>query len=235
MTVTDFHSHILPGVDDGSQSVEESIAMLKLEAEQGITHVIATPHFYPQYDSPEQFLERRSQAEQKLREEMAHHKGLPQISIGAEVYFFHGMSESEALPRLTICGKKCMMIEMPPAPWTEDMYRELEAIYTQRGIVPIIAHIERYIRPWHSRSMLRRLSELPVLVQANAGFFLEKGYKSVAMRMLRADQIHLLGSDCHNTTIRKPNLGLAVEQISSKLGEAVLTRISRYERELLDI
>ena len=56
--IIDFHSHILPGVDDGSQSVQESLAMLKMEAEQGIQHVIATPHFYPKHDSPEHFLER---------------------------------------------------------------------------------------------------------------------------------------------------------------------------------
>lgn len=233
MSVTDFHSHILPGIDDGSASVEESIAMLKMEAQQGICHVIATPHFYPQYDTPEKFLERRSQAEAKLREEMARHSGLPQVTVGAEVYFFHGMSESEALIRLTICEKKCIMIEMPPAPWTDDMYRELEAIYTQRGILPIIAHIDRYIRPWHTHGVLQRLAQLPVLVQANGDFFLEKGTASMAMRMLRSDQIHLLGSDCHNTSTRKPDLGSAIACIRRKLGDGILKRINEYERKAL--
>lgn len=235
MTVTDFHSHILPGIDDGSASLEESIAMLRMEAEQGIDHVIATPHFYPQYDTPEKFLLRRAEAEARLRKEMARHCGLPQVSVGAEVYFFHGISESDALFRLTICEKKCIMIEMPPAPWTDDMYRELETIYTQCGIVPIIAHIDRYVRPWHTHGILRRLADLPVLVQANASFFLEKEVRSMAMRMLKANQIHLLGSDCHNTSTRKPDLGLAVEQIRCKLGEGVIERISRYENEILDI
>ena len=58
--VIDFHSHILPGIDDGSASVEQSIAMLRMEAEQGIDHVVATPHFYPQYDTPEHFLRKRA-------------------------------------------------------------------------------------------------------------------------------------------------------------------------------
>ena len=64
--IIDFHSHVLPGIDDGSKSVEQSIAMLKREAEQGITHVVATPHFYPQEDRPEKFLRRREKAFEKV-------------------------------------------------------------------------------------------------------------------------------------------------------------------------
>ena len=65
--VIDFHSHVLPGVDDGSASVAESISMLRLEVEQGIHHVVATPHFYARYDSPESFLKKRDAAEELLR------------------------------------------------------------------------------------------------------------------------------------------------------------------------
>ena len=67
--VTDFHTHVLPGMDDGSASLSESIAMLREAFQQGITHVVATPHFYPQKDSPEEFLRRRQVAEDRLREQ----------------------------------------------------------------------------------------------------------------------------------------------------------------------
>ena len=70
MTI-DFHSHVLPGVDDGSATVEESLRMLRLQAEQGVTHVVATPHFYPMQDSPNRFLERRAKTEKRLRQAMA--------------------------------------------------------------------------------------------------------------------------------------------------------------------
>ena len=73
--VTDFHSHILPGVDDGSSSLEQSLQMLRMEAEQGIRHVVATPHFYARYDAPETFLEKRSRAEALLREAMEKNPG----------------------------------------------------------------------------------------------------------------------------------------------------------------
>ena len=231
MTVTDFHSHILPGVDDGSTCVEQSLAMLRMSAEQGICHMVATPHFYPQQDSPDRFLERRDAAFARLREAMGE-GDWPRITLGAEVYFFRGMSESDQLPRLTLDGTACILIEMPPAPWTEDMYRELEAIWDRRGITPIVAHIDRYIRPLRTYGIPARLAELPVLVQANAEFFVNKRTAGMALRMLKADRIHLLGSDCHNMTARKPNLGSALQVIRRKLGEDGLRRIEEYQRNV---
>lgn len=233
--VRDFHSHILPGIDDGSASLAESIEMLRAEAEQGIGHVVATPHFYPRYDDPETFLTRRDAAEAALREEMAKNTGLPQLTVGAEVYFFRGMSQSDLLPRLTIGGKKCILIEMPPTPWSEDIYREVEQIWEKQGIIPIIAHIDRYIRPWHTYGVPKRLEKMPVFVQANAEFFLNRSTASLAMRMLRRDQIQLLGSDCHDLTDRKPNLTGAVQMIRQKLGEEAIRRIRQYEETCLNI
>ncbi len=235
LAMVDIHSHILPGIDDGSKTVEESIALLRMEAEQGIGHVVATPHFYPRYESPETFLKKRDQAEALLREEMEKHPGLPQVHIGAEVYFFRGMSQSEFLSQLTIRGKGCILIEMPPAPWSEDIYRELEEIWDKWGITPIIAHIDRYIGPFRTYGIPKRLSQLPVLVQANADFFLEKATARMAMRMLKAEQIHLLGSDCHNLTSRKPNLGSALEKIRQKLGDGMAEEISALASEILGV
>ena len=233
--LTDFHSHILPGVDDGSASVEESIAMLRCLAEQGVTHVIATPHFYPNYDSPERFLRRRADAHASLLAAMEGQNDLPQISLGAEVLFFRGMSESDLLPQLTIEKKRCILIEMPPPPWSDAMYRELEAVRTKQGLTPIIAHLDRYIGPFRTHGIPQRLSELPVLVQANAGFFLKSSTASLAMKLLKADQIQLLGSDCHNLTTRPPEMGRAVQRIEEKLGQGTLDRIRDYEHMILDV
>lgn len=232
--VTDFHSHILPGIDDGSANLEESIAMLSMEAEQGVRRVIATPHFYARYDSPEHFLEKRDRAEALLRKELEKHGGLPEIMVGAEVYYFRGMSESDFLDQLTIRGKHCILVEMPPVPWKDEIYGELAAIWEKRHIIPIVAHIDRYIAPFRTHQIPQRLAQLPVFVQANAGFFLERSTASMAMRMLKADQIQLLGSDCHNLDTRAPNLGPATERIRSSLGPEVLERIRAYGMEALE-
>ena len=231
----DFHTHILPEVDDGSDSLETSIAMLRAEAAQGIQRVVATPHFYAQHDTPEKFLVRRAEAECRLREEMAKYPGLPELSIGAEVYFFPGISNSDILQELTIDKKRCIIVEMPMSAWTDRMFRELEGIYTKQGLTPIVAHVDRYIAPFHTHRIPQRLQELPVLVQANADFFLHRSTKRMALRMLREEQIHLLGSDCHDLTGRKPNLGDAVEVISRSLGADILEHIQLHQKEVLHI
>lgn len=230
----DFHSHILPGIDDGSGSVEESIRMLRAEAEQGISKVIATPHFYAHHDSPERFLERRKEAEERLREAMERYENMPEIEIGAEVYYFSGISESDVLKLLTIGQKRCILLEMPVSSWTPQMYKEIEAIQVKQGITPIIAHMDRYIAPFRTRGIPERLAELPVAVQVNASFFLRRSTASMAIRMLRRDQIHLLGSDCHNMDMRPPNLGPALQVIRRRLGDEAIDRILRNGESVLE-
>lgn len=228
--VIDFHSHILPGIDDGSSSPEESIAMLGMEAEQGIAQVIVTPHFYARYDTPEHFLQQRAASCVQLKAALTGRGKLPRIRVGAEVHYFSGISDSEVLSRLTIGRTNSLLLEMPSAPWSERMYREIEGIYEKQGILPVIAHVDRYIRPFHTHGIPKRLEALPVLVQANASFFLDRSTRSMALRMLRKGQIHLLGSDCHNLASRQPNLGEAVAVIRKHLGEEALQRIAHYQK-----
>ena len=229
----DFHSHILPGVDDGSRSVEESLEMLRAEARQGIGTVVATPHFYANHDTPERFLRRRAAAWEMLQTAMAQEAGLPEIILGAEVYYFSGISDSDQLHRLTTGQKRYIMLEMPTVPWTQNMYQEMENIYTKHGITPIIAHIDRYISPLRHRQILDRLEELPVLVQANSDFFLRPMTAPLALRMLKEKRIHLLGSDCHNCSTRKPELGRAIEKIEKHLGAAAMEHLRFYEETVL--
>jgi protein-tyrosine phosphatase len=207
--------------------------MLQMEAEQGITQVVATPHFYAHSDSPERFLRRRSEAESRLREALEMHPELPKVKMAAEVYFFRGISHSDAIFDLTIDNKGCILIEMPMPPWSNSMYRDLEGLHSKQGLVPIVAHIDRYIGRFRTFGIPSRLEELPVLVQANADFFLEKRTASMAFRMLRKGQINLLGSDCHNRSSRKPNLDAALEEIEQRLGDRPLREICRCQRHVL--
>lgn len=231
--IVDFHSHILPEIDDGSASVEESIAMLQMETAHGIRKIIATPHFYPRYDAPENFLARRNEAEARLRNAMAEYDDIPEIISGAEVYFFHGISDCDALQELTIGEKRYILIEMPPPPWSHSMYSELEEIRARWDIVPIIAHVDRYLSLFSTYGIPQRLEELPVLVQANAGFFLRTASRARALRMLAHDQIQLLGSDCHNMTSRPPNLDKALQVICRHSMADALQRVTRYQEQVL--
>ena len=229
----DVHSHILPGIDDGSRDPEQSLQMLAEEAKQGITHVIATPHFYARHTDPETFLAKRKAAAAALRQAMTGRGDLPKVLLGAEVHYFPGIGESEHLSKFAIEGTRLVLIEMPSSPWTDTMYAELEKIYALQGLTPVIAHVDRYIRPLHTHGIPERLEQLPVLVQANAEFFLEKATAGMALRMLRKGQIQLLGSDCHNLTDRAPNLQGAHERIVRKLGKRAMEEIGRYEQILI--
>lgn len=227
--IVDLHTHVLPGVDDGSTSVEESIAMLRATSDCGIKVMTATPHFYAASDTPDAFFQRRQDSLLRLQQAMEKHLGLPEVKTGAEVHYFPGMSDSEILQRLTIADKCCILVEMPHMAWTAGMYEELAQIRSKQGLLPIIAHVERYIGLPQNRGLLEHLEALPVLVQANASFFLNRFTSTKAMRLLRQERVHLLGSDCHNMKSRKPNLGEAVEKIRTHLGQSALDRIAEYQ------
>lgn len=231
--IVDFHSHILPGIDDGSDSVATSLAMLRKTAEQGIDRIVATPHFYAWHDTPERFLARRTEAEARLRDAVAETGGLPELSLGAEVAFYAGMSGTDALQSLCIGKSKYILVELPGTPWYNGIYEELQAIWDRQGLIPVIAHIDRYLEPLRTERTMKKLEELPVLIQANASFFLQRSTARTAFRLLGRGRIHLLGSDCHNMNSRAPQLGLAVEEIRRKLGEEALGWIMEHQEDIL--
>ena len=230
--MVDFHSHILPQMDDGSRSVEMSLDMLAREAEQGVSLVVATPHFYPLEEDPEQFLSRRTEAERCLRDALGAKAGLPQVVVGAEVAYFRGMSDCDALRSLQIGDTAALLVELPRAPWPEQVYRELLGIVTKQNLTPIVAHVERYLPSFRCRVFLDRLLELPILLQANAGFFIDRKTGRKALNLLREGKLHLLGSDCHDLTERTPNIGAAEALIGRYLGEKALRNI-RYSEQMV--
>lgn len=207
----DLHSHVLPGIDDGSKNVEESLAMLWASARQGIGYVAATPHFYPMENSPEQFLERRRAAAEQLR--AVWQPGLPRLLLGAEVYYFTGISQSIEIE--TLCLGGTLLLEMPFCPWTNRMLAEAIALREQRRLNVVLAHIERYFR-WQPKELWEKLLNRGLLMQCNASFFVDWKTRRRAQKLLAMGRIHLLGSDAHNMTSRPPRMGEA----RSSIGEA---------------
>ena len=211
----DFHTHILPGMDDGSKNNEESRQMLNALAEQNITTVIATPHFYANDESVDAFIDRRTRAYQSL---MEHRIAGPQIVLGAEVRYYDGISHLQELKKLRIEGTKLLLLEMPFSRWTEYAENEVLDIACRGKITPVLAHIERYL-PFISKDTLWRFRQNGVLFQVNASFF--EGYfqSRKAIRMLMEDQIHFIGSDCHNMRDRTPDMQKAYHMIEKKIGD----------------
>ena len=229
----DFHSHVLPGIDDGSSNIEESLALMELQARQGITHTVATPHFYPDHQSVERFLGRRSQAEAELRQAMVEKSGLPELTVGAEVHYFRGIGQCEDLRELTIGSGKYILIELPYGQWSDRMYQELGEISEKQGLIPVIAHVDRYLGTFSTRGIPEKLMDRGCLIQINASALLTPLARRLSLKMLRREQIHLLGSDCHDLSSRPPRLGEAVEKLRSAVGEGALDSLDALGEQIL--
>lgn len=228
--IADMHTHILPGVDDGSPDLETSVRMLDAMYAQGIRRVAATPHFYANHDSPERFLRRRAAAAEKLRQAWKWED--MELRIGAEVHYFDGISDCEALQDMAIEGTDLILVEMQSAPWSERCFDELQGIRHKRGLIPVIAHLDRYITPVRQFGIPAKLANLPVLVQINGEALLHRGSRSMVLKMLRGGNVHLLGSDCHSMGSRKPNLGDAWKILNDKLDSQALESLTDLEESL---
>lgn len=223
--MTDFHSHILPNMDDGSRSVQESIKMLEMLALQGVKRVVATPHFYANHETVEQFLKRREESYAKLREHLR--EGLPEIVLGAEVRFYDGISRMENLEQLCVQNTDLLLLEMPSTVWTQSIIRQLVDISCSGKVTLALAHIERY-GALQKGSALETLLENDVIMQINAGFVTRLATRSRAIKMLKKGYVRLLGTDCHNLTDRAPDMGTATEIISKKISPEFLEYINDY-------
>ena len=227
----DFHSHILHRMDDGSLTPEMSLDMLREQMRQGVDHIVLTPHFYASSDYPEHFLTKRRQRLEELTANLT--PGMPVLIPGAEVQYFDGITAMEELPQMRIGRSRCLLIEMPFLPWTGRMLDDILEL-THRGQYRIIlAHIERYLS-YGNEPALRKLADSGVLMQANSASFQGIFRSRKMLRLLDDGLIHLLGSDCHNTAARPPNLETACSFIEKKRGADVLQNIMNRGLHLLN-
>jgi protein-tyrosine phosphatase len=227
----DWHSHILPGVDDGSKTLGESLALLEMQRGQGVDVVLATPHFYANQESVSDFLKRRQQAFDALQAALP--ENAPRILQGAEVRYYQGISRLSDLKDLRVEGSPVLLLEMPISRWSEGTIRELIELSALGGIKLVLAHIERYLQ-LQSRSVWDHLHQNGILMQVNAGFFTSFG-KWKAFSLLRNGGIHFIGSDCHDLVCRPPQLGRALEIIRKKCGEAYIIEMDEFGRDLLGL
>ena len=227
----DWHSHILPGVDDGSRNVEESISILNMQMLQGVKTVVATPHFLANDDSVESFLERREKSYDELKNHLPENS--PEILLGAEVKYYNGISKMADLHKLKIENSKLLLLEMPISKWTEYTVRELTELSCKGNMKIILAHIERYLS-LQRQGVWEMLFENGILFQVNASFFTSFMTKHKAISLLREGMIHFVGSDCHNITSRAPKIDTAFDVIKKKFGDDYIEQMNKYGYSLFE-
>lgn len=224
--MVDFHSHILPEMDDGSESVEMSLAMLRESRRQGVDLICSTSHFYADEEDPASFLARRGEAYARLREAMENPVDYPRILLGAEVLYFPGISVAEEVCSLRLEGTPFLLVQPPMMPWSETMLDEVELCSETLNCIPVIAHIDRYMRILNDYTLIDRVKDRRLLIQVNTSFFLHHDTRQFALECLRDNRFQMIGSDCHNTSDRCPNMGDAAAIIRTEGAAEIFARFN---------
>ncbi len=232
--MTDFHTHILPGIDDGSQNVETSVQMLAFAKKQGIDTIVATPHFNIEYESIEHFEHKRARAAEALKTAV---KGTElekiKLLLGAEVALTPGLSRKESFNRLCMEGTNCILLELPMNDWTSWVYNEVYAAMAM-SYIPILAHIERYTAIKANIKKINIFEEMDLCFQINSGSFFQFKYKKIINRFIKNRKTIVLGSDTHNMTTRKNDMGNAVSRIEKKYGKHIAEKFEKNAKMLID-
>ncbi len=228
----DFHTHLLPDIDDGSQSVAQSLEMLDTLRLQNVDIVIATPHFYSSKANLADFLERREKAYDLLN--TARPDLTPKILLGAEVSFFRGMGEAAQLKELAIAGTNALLLEMPFSQWGRSEIAGIRQLL-DRGLTPILAHVERYIPLQKDLTAFNEIINLPVYLQVNTQALLRWRTRRMVFRLIKHGFSVVLGTDCHNMTGRRPDMDAGREILARKFGPNCLAQIDSQAKQLLNI
>lgn len=222
----DIHTHILPAVDDGAQSVEQALKLLHMAFEDGTRAVVLTPHFRGAYRC--NTAERLEQAFSTFQQLAA--KEIPEMELylGCEVHYQSDISQ------LLSAGQVLSM--------NHSDYALLEFRYTAtgaqivsavsevgcHGFVPIVAHAERYDAMRKDVSLVDRLLDQGARIQLNADSVLGKqgfGVKRYCHHLLKTGRAHFIASDTHNTDHRPPLLAECYRKVSQKYGHAYAAQL----------
>jgi protein-tyrosine phosphatase len=214
----DIHTHILPGMDDGSRNVEESLRLLEMERAQGIDQVVLTPHFYRDKEGAEHFLKRRALAFEKLQAALP--EGSPKLYLGAEVLWFSSLAQYEHLDKLCMGGGSHFLLELPFERWSSRLVDKIYDLTCTTGLTPVLAHVERYV-PLQSSSQINELISLGLPMQMNADSLLKFWGRGKLINMLEQGRWYI-ASDCHSTDKRPPRIADALKCLEHKFDKETL-------------
>ncbi len=231
----DTHSHILPGIDDGSKSIDESIELCRIAADDGVETTVCTPHIDFRYTNRRESIEGPFETlRAALREE-----GIPlELVKGAEVHMAPDILVKVKGNELVTYGDqgRYLLLEFPfqqVLVGTEDMVYRLRLA----SVTPVVAHPERIGWFMEDPDRLFRLIRLGALGQITGGSILGQfGDRSqkAALTMVERNLAHILASDAHDTSYRRPVLSEAAEEIARRFGpERSRQMVSEYPRALL--
>jgi protein-tyrosine phosphatase len=216
-TMVDIHCHILPGLDDGAESLEQSLEMAEMAIADGITHVVATPHANGEYPyDPDTIRQRRDELQQRLGDRLC-------LLTGCDFHLsFENIQDLRTNPaKYTLNQKNYLLVEFADfaiPPNADETLHQLQLL----GLCPIITHPERNrlirARPEQLRKWLHQGCYVQVTAQSLLGGFGESTQKQVE-EWLDREMVHFFASDAHNPGRRPLRLRAAYEAVAEKRGE----------------
>lgn len=215
----DTHIHIIPEVDDGAASMEESMAMLAIAKEEGVEKIIATPHYKDglslNVDVLEQYELIRVEAEKM---------GIV-ISLGNELYLCEeGVEALRDEYVYTMANSSYVLVELPfhhYYPFHEALLHQIQL----RGFKIILAHIERYQAFRKHPEKLEALIKKGIYGQMNSRYVSERKTKKQAFKWIEAGYVHIVASDGHNPESRPNSLKAAFEIVEEKYGSETALKL----------
>lgn len=215
--IIDIHIHILPKVDDGSHSMEESLRMLRIAWNEGITDMIVTPHYQSgRYFTPAGDVVRLAA---RLQEEAMAQGIRIRLYPGTEIYYRSGLEEKLDRGQLSAMnGRNHVLVEFSPVEefgYIRNAMEELRGM----GYIPILAHVERFKCLLENPERVLELRRMGCGIQANAGSITGRygmGVRHYLHKLLKDRAIDYIGTDAHNAEDRAPHIQKCVERLSRK-------------------
>ncbi len=223
----DVHSHLIPNVDDGSRSVSETVELIKEAKRAGFLDIILTPHFI--LNSYEPDIQELLLWKTKLQEVIDKERISVNLHLGMEVYITEEIINLIKQNKiLTLENSKYLLMELPLNSSVQYLDNVIFKL-TQNGIVPIIAHPERYRMVQGNPEIVKALIEKGCMIQSNFGSILGiygKSAKTTIKYLLKNNLIHLLGTDTHKENTIYPKIEKAVNKIKKIIGEAGIEKLT---------
>ena len=216
----DLHCHILPDIDDGPKTFDESVAMARLAAEDGIAAIVATPHVNEKLYDPGEISRRVSWLNHLLRKE----KVPVSIMAGADVSVIF---KPEQVSQYTINDTEYILVEFPHTHLPRHAGEILEQ-FIDNGLKPIITHPERNPtisgKPQALLELLGDQRYVQITASSLTGDF-GVDAKQCAEHLLRAGVVDVIATDAHSTEHRKPLLSLGAQAAAAIVGQDAARRM----------
>lgn len=227
ITLTDLHTHILPGIDDGAKNLEVSLEMLRRQKVSGVERVALTPHFYPLREDLQTFLDKRQRAYEELLAAW-NAETMPQLRLGAEVHYSPCIADMD-MRSIALAQSDYMLLELSDTMVPAHIEQVIKIMLDQ-GIKPILAHVERCVYFNDEPARLLRLIELGALAQISARALSNKKRQKFSKICLQKNAAQIIASDIHGIGEGRTALG----KLKENANEELLMRTEAFARAIWD-